>query len=79
MRQLFNLLRTAALMAAGEALITCEHLSDDFLDEARAAQVHSTAAAPGLADPADPADWADGADGAEQGISLAHDGMEIDL
>lgn len=38
MRQLFNVLRTAAVMAAGEAVITREHLSDDFLDEARAAQ-----------------------------------------
>ena len=37
-RQLFNVLRTAAVMAANEPLITREHLSDDFLDEARAAQ-----------------------------------------
>ena len=33
-RQLFNVLRTAAVMAAGEALITRAHLSDDFLEEA---------------------------------------------
>ena len=38
LRQLFNLLRTAAVMAATEAVITREHLSDDFLEEARAAQ-----------------------------------------
>ena len=37
-RQLFNVLRTAAVMAAGDALITREHLSDDFLEEARASQ-----------------------------------------
>ena len=43
-RQLFNVLRTAAVMAAGEAVITREHLSDDFLDEARAAQAAGVAA-----------------------------------
>jgi transcriptional regulator of acetoin/glycerol metabolism len=36
--QLGNVLRTAAAMAAGEPLITEAHLSDDLLDEARAAQ-----------------------------------------
>jgi transcriptional regulator of acetoin/glycerol metabolism len=36
-RQLFNVLRTAAVMAAHELVITREHLSDDFLDEARQA------------------------------------------
>jgi len=35
-RQLFNVLRTAAVMAASEATITREHLSDDFLDEVQA-------------------------------------------
>ncbi len=44
-RQLFNVLRTAAVMAANEALITREHLSDDFLDEARAAQTAHAAQA----------------------------------
>ncbi len=34
-RQLANVLRTAAVMAAGEAQITEQHLSDDFLDDAR--------------------------------------------
>jgi transcriptional regulator of acetoin/glycerol metabolism len=33
LRQLSNVLRTAAVMAAGEATITREHLSDDFLDD----------------------------------------------
>jgi len=33
LRQLANVLRTAAVMAAGEATITREHLSDDFLDD----------------------------------------------
>ena len=37
-RQLFNVLRTAAVMAANEPMITREHLSDDFLEEAGAAQ-----------------------------------------
>ena len=35
-RQLFNVLRTAAVMATNEPVITREHLSDDFLEEARA-------------------------------------------
>ena len=33
-RQLFNVLRTAAVMAAGESVITRDHLSDDFIDDA---------------------------------------------
>ena len=32
-RQLANVLRTAAVMAAGEAQITEAHLSDDFLED----------------------------------------------
>jgi sigma-54 dependent transcriptional regulator, acetoin dehydrogenase operon transcriptional activator AcoR len=32
-RQLANVLRTAAVMASGEALITEAHLSDDFIDD----------------------------------------------
>jgi transcriptional regulator with PAS, ATPase and Fis domain len=47
-RQLFNVLRTAAVMAASEPVITREHLSDDFLDEACAADV-AQAAAPAAA------------------------------
>jgi transcriptional regulator of acetoin/glycerol metabolism len=50
-RQLFNVLRTAAVMAASEPVITREHLSDDFLDEACAAQ-SAQASAPVVADPA---------------------------
>jgi len=34
-RQLANVLRTAAVMAAGEPQITEHHLSDDFLDDVR--------------------------------------------
>ena len=34
-RQLFNVLRTASVMAAGDATITRDHLSDDFIDDAR--------------------------------------------
>jgi len=44
-RQLANVLRTAAVMAANEPEITEEHLSDDFLEDVRAAPVASTAAA----------------------------------
>ena len=35
LRQLSNVLRTAAVMAAGEPLITDNHLSDDFLEDVR--------------------------------------------
>ena len=48
-RQLFNVLRTASVMAADEPQITREHLSDDFLDEARAAQASRTSISAGLA------------------------------
>jgi sigma-54 dependent transcriptional regulator, acetoin dehydrogenase operon transcriptional activator AcoR len=44
-RQLVNLLRTAAVMSAGEAQITEVHLSDDFLEETAAAGPASAAAA----------------------------------
>ncbi len=47
LRQLRNVLRTASVVAAGEATITREHLSDDFLDDCeRQAQT--------AVDPADP-------------------------
>jgi len=36
-RQLFNVLRTAAVMAAGESAITRSHLSDDFIEDAQRA------------------------------------------
>ena len=44
-RQLANVLRTAAVMSAGERQITKAHLSDDFLEDARRAMSagHSTA------------------------------------
>ncbi|MEM5277252.1 sigma-54-dependent Fis family transcriptional regulator [Cupriavidus taiwanensis] len=48
-RQLGNLLRTARLMAEGEAEITEEHLPDDFLDDLRAAPAATPAAAPAVA------------------------------
>jgi sigma-54 dependent transcriptional regulator, acetoin dehydrogenase operon transcriptional activator AcoR len=54
-RQLFNVLRTACVMAAGERVLRREHLPDDFLDElgpdsnvgaaAHAPVVHATPAA----------------------------------
>ena len=54
-RQLFNVLRTAAVMAANEPLITREHLSDDFLDEACAVQPGDVLAADAAMPPAAPA------------------------
>ena len=48
-RQLFNVLRTAAVMAANDAVITREHLSDDFLEEACAAQPADSPAWPAAA------------------------------
>ena len=33
LRQLSNLLRTAVVMAEGEATIRCEHLPDDFIED----------------------------------------------
>ena len=43
-RQLFNVLRTACVMASGEAAITRDHLSDDFIDDARRAAAQRPAA-----------------------------------
>ena len=69
-RQLFNVLRTAAVMAAGDSTITREHLSDDFLEDAQrslrnaelrqavaaaGAVPSATAAAPAAAAPSMPA------------------------
>jgi transcriptional regulator of acetoin/glycerol metabolism len=45
-RQLFNVLRTACVMAAGDSQITRDHLSDDFLEDAgRALDSRAAAAA----------------------------------
>ena len=48
-RQLFNVLRTACVMAAGESMITRAHLPDDFLDDLCAAPKAATEAAPMVA------------------------------
>ncbi len=57
-RQLFNVLRTAIVMAAGEMVITREHLSDDFIEDAelalRAASLANAAATPVVATPSPP-------------------------
>jgi transcriptional regulator of acetoin/glycerol metabolism len=45
-RQLFNVLRTACVMAANESAITRDHLSDDFLEDARRALAAVASAAP---------------------------------
>ena len=42
LRQLSNVLRTAAVMAAGEPLITDDHLSDDFLEDVQRARSGGT-------------------------------------
>jgi transcriptional regulator of acetoin/glycerol metabolism len=47
-RQLANVLRTAAVMSAGEAQITEQHLSDDFLEDVQRVRT----AAPGAGAPA---------------------------
>jgi transcriptional regulator of acetoin/glycerol metabolism len=51
-RQLFNVLRTATVMAAQDSLITARHLSDDFLEEARAHRARGPAAGVAGAAPA---------------------------
>jgi len=45
-RQLANVLRTAAVMATGERQITEQHLSDDFLEDARLGLPPDSVAAP---------------------------------
>jgi transcriptional regulator of acetoin/glycerol metabolism len=45
-RQLFNVLRTACVMAAGETSVRREHLPDDFLDEVRLTERSRRADAP---------------------------------
>jgi len=53
-RQLANVLRTAAVMACGEAQITEAHLSDDFLEDARRAAKPSIPAHSTLQEPLAP-------------------------
>jgi sigma-54 dependent transcriptional regulator, acetoin dehydrogenase operon transcriptional activator AcoR len=49
-RQLFNVLRTACVMAAGERAIQREHLPDDFLDEVGALDARPPAVPPSRAE-----------------------------
>lgn len=51
-RQLANVLRTAAVMAAGAPQITEHHLSDDFLEDVQRLRSSIPAAAPAIAAPA---------------------------
>ena len=51
-RQLFNVLRTACVMAARERVITRDHLSDDFLEDARHAMAVRQVPAADVAPPA---------------------------
>jgi transcriptional regulator of acetoin/glycerol metabolism len=51
-RQLFNVLRTACVMAASDSRITREHLSDDFLEDARRRLPAGTPVAPAAPAPA---------------------------
>jgi sigma-54 dependent transcriptional regulator, acetoin dehydrogenase operon transcriptional activator AcoR len=48
-RQLFNVLRTAVVMAASDPMITRHHLSDDFLEDAAARLPKAAAASAGNA------------------------------
>jgi transcriptional regulator of acetoin/glycerol metabolism len=50
-RQLFNVLRTASVMAAGDAVISRDHLSDDFIDDARQASAQRPAVVVSLPEP----------------------------
>ncbi|CAJ95846.1 Transcriptional regulator DhaR of acetoin/glycerol metabolism [Cupriavidus necator] len=58
-RQLCNLLRTARLMAEGEAEITEDHLPDDFLDDLRERQGHAAVPAAHMLPGAQPTRLAD--------------------
>jgi sigma-54 dependent transcriptional regulator, acetoin dehydrogenase operon transcriptional activator AcoR len=51
-RQLANVLRTAAVMAAGDAQITEQHLSDDFVEDAQRASPMLPTTAPRVDPPA---------------------------
>jgi transcriptional regulator of acetoin/glycerol metabolism len=58
-RQLFNVLRTACVMAADDAVVTRDHLSDDFIEDARCAlaarsAIDAAAGAPAEAAAVDP-------------------------
>ena len=53
-RQLFNVLRTAAVMAGHDAVITLDHLPDDFVEDARPHLAAATAAAASATVPALP-------------------------
>jgi transcriptional regulator of acetoin/glycerol metabolism len=50
-RQLFNVLRTASVMAAGDASISRDHLSDDFIDDARQTAAQRPAVALSVPEP----------------------------
>ncbi|OUL98570.1 sigma-54-dependent Fis family transcriptional regulator [Variovorax sp. JS1663] len=71
-RQLANVLRTAVVMAAGEAQIEEHHLSDDFLEDARDGRPMAVAAAP-ASDPLPPGrvEWP--GDGLAGACSAPHD------
>ncbi len=79
-RQLANVLRTAAVMAGSEAQITEAHLSDDFIDDARRAAAHAAslatsaaaATAPGLA-------WAPSAPPLRRGREATLEESELEL
>ena len=51
LRQLSNVLRTAAVMAAGESVITEDHLSDDFLEDVQRVDASAGPAAAAAAAP----------------------------
>jgi sigma-54 dependent transcriptional regulator, acetoin dehydrogenase operon transcriptional activator AcoR len=67
LRQLYHVLRSASVMAAGQGLITRQHLSDDFLEDA-AAQTP----------PAGPPQAAPAADQATSKAALRLEDLELD-
>ncbi len=50
-RQLFNVLRTAAVMAGGDTMISVDHLPDDFVEDARRHTPAQTPSCPSVPEP----------------------------
>jgi sigma-54 dependent transcriptional regulator, acetoin dehydrogenase operon transcriptional activator AcoR len=75
-RQLFNVLRTACVMAAGERAIRREHLPDDFLDEVSALDAPTAMVPPSRAETPTAAPLA--ATPADHPVGRSLDDIEID-
>jgi sigma-54 dependent transcriptional regulator, acetoin dehydrogenase operon transcriptional activator AcoR len=77
-RQLYNVLRTACVMAAGERTIRREHLPDDFLDEVSATPVGVATAAVAAVAPSAPVAAEARAELMPQSTARSLDDIEID-